>query len=61
MLLREIKHSNFYLFDAMVQVRQPYYSQWISIQVSAKSAQSAKLMIHAQYGSDAKITGLRKL
>ena len=60
MLLRELKQSQFTLFDANVQIRQRTYSQWIPVQVSARSAQEAKKMLQAQYGKDAKITGLRK-
>ena len=60
MLLRELKQSNYIVFDANVQVRQRNYSQWIPVQISARSAQEAKKMLQAQYGPDAKITGLRK-
>lgn len=60
MLLRELKQTGFSVFDAQVQVRQKSYSQWIPVQISARSTQEAKKMLQAQYGPDAKITGLRK-
>lgn len=60
MLLRELKQTGFILFSANVQVRHRYYSQWIPVQISARSTQEAKQMLQAQYGKDAKITGLRK-
>lgn len=60
MLLRELKQTGFFVFDANVQVRHQTYSQWIPVQISARSTQEAKKMLQAQYGPDAKITGLRK-
>jgi hypothetical protein len=60
MLLRELKQNSFILFDANVQVRHQTYSQWIPVQISARSSQEAKKMLQAQYGVDAKISGLRK-
>jgi|AntAceMinimDraft_5_1070358.scaffolds.fasta_scaffold18097_4 hypothetical protein len=60
MLLRELKQSNFSMFDATVQVRHRNYSQWIPVQISARSTQEARQMLLAQYGNDTKVTGLRK-
>jgi|TARA_B110000977_G_C10856559_1_gene407966 hypothetical protein len=60
MLIRELKQNNFYVFSANVQVRQRNYSQWIPVQISARSTQEAKKMLQAQYGTDSKISGLRK-
>jgi hypothetical protein len=60
MLIRELKQNNFYVFSANVQVRQRNNSQWIPVQISARSTQEAKKMLQAQYGTDSKISGLRK-
>ena len=60
MLLREIKSTNFFVFTANVKVRQRNYSQWIPVQVSARTMQEAKKLIQAQYGVDSMITGIRK-
>lgn len=60
MLLRELKQNTFTVFNAHVQVRHKNYSQWIPVQISARSTQEAKQMLQAQYGKDSKITGLRK-
>lgn len=60
MLLRELRQTKFFIFDANVQIRHRTYSQWIPVQISARSSQEAKQMLQAQYGNDAKISGLRK-
>jgi hypothetical protein len=60
MFLRELKDTKiFSIFVATVQVKQQFYSQWIPVQVSARNMQEAKRQILAQYGLDAKISGLR--
>jgi hypothetical protein len=60
MLLREFHTASYILFIAKVRVVQPNYSQWIDVQIPAKSMQEAKNLLLAQYGPNAKITGLRK-
>jgi hypothetical protein len=61
MLLRELKTvESFSIFVASVQVQQKFYSQWISVQVSARNVQEAKQQLMAQYGPTVKIVGLRR-
>lgn len=61
MLLRELKaFESFSIFVASVQVQQKFYSQWISVQVSARNVQEAKQQLMAQYGPTVKIVGLRR-
>jgi len=61
MLLRELKTISFELFTAKVKVRQPNYSQWIDVQISAKNIQEARKLLLGQYGPDAVVTALRKI
>lgn len=60
MLLREIKKSDFAVWIANVKVKNNFYSQWIPVQVSARTGIEAKKLIQAQYGAGSNITGLRK-
>ena len=59
MLLRELKQTQFFIFTANVKVRSKFYSQWIPVQVSARTMQEARRIIQVQYGVDSAITGLR--
>jgi capsular polysaccharide biosynthesis protein len=59
MLLRELaKPYTFKTFTARVKVRQPVYSQWIQVQISAKNKQEAQKLLLAQYGPGTQISGL---
>lgn len=60
MLIKEIKSSLFTVFSAKVKVRQPNYSQWIDVQISARNIQEAKKLLLSQYGPDATVIGIRK-
>ena len=58
MLLREFTKYDFKIFTARVKIRQPIYSQWIPVQVSAKNKQEAQKLLKAMYGPDTVITNL---
>jgi hypothetical protein len=58
MLLREFTKYDFKIFTARVKIRQPIYSQWISVQISAKNKQEAQKLLKSMYGPDTIITNL---
>ena len=59
MILRELAPPyTFKMFTARVKVRQPIYSQWIQVQISAKNKQEALKLLMAQFGPGTVITGI---
>lgn len=60
-IVTEAVAPGFSVYTARVKVKNPEYSQSIDVAVFAKSPQMARMLLQAQYGKDAVVSGVVKI
>ena len=53
--------QGFHVYAARVKVKNPGYTMGIDVAIFAKSPIMARLLLKAQYGDDAVVTGVQRI